>query len=153
MLVATLYEWLFLLHIVAAMVWVGGAVMVAVIGGRAIRSGDAAEVGRFVRGLRTTGPLVLAPAAVGTVAFGVWLVLNSPAWEFGQRWVQVGIGLFAVAFLIGSIFLSRTSIAAERAVDAADDTTALGQLRRWAWGYRVMLALLLATAWDMVFKP
>jgi uncharacterized membrane protein len=153
MLVATLYQWLFLFHILAAMVWVGGAVLVAVIGSRALRSGDPTEVGRFVRGLRTTGPLVLAPAAVGTVAFGVWLVLNSPAWGFDQGWVQLGLGLFVAAFLIGSIYLARTSIAAERAGDAGDDAGALRLLRRWRWGYVAILALLLATAWDMVFKP
>jgi uncharacterized membrane protein len=153
MFLATLYEWLFLFHIVAAMVWVGGALLLAVLGSRALRSGDAAEVGRFVRGLRVTGPLVLAPAAVAVLGFGIWLVLNSPAWGFDQGWVQLGLGLFVAAFAIGAGYLSRTSIAAERAVDAGDEASALRQLRRWSWGYRAILALLLVTAWDMVFKP
>jgi uncharacterized membrane protein len=153
MFVATLYQWLVLFHIVGAMVWVGGAVLLAVLGTRAAHSADAAEVGRFVRGLRTTGPLVLAPAAVAVLGFGIWLVLNSPAWGFDQGWVQLGLGLFVAAFLIGAAYLSRTSIAAERAVDAGDDGGALRQLRRWSWGYRAILALLLVTAWDMVFKP
>ncbi|HEX6715372.1 MAG TPA: DUF2269 family protein [Thermoleophilaceae bacterium] len=153
MFIATLYQWLFLFHIVGAMVWVGGAVLLAVLGSRATRSDDATEVGRFVRGLRTTGPIVLAPSAAAVLGFGIWLVLNSPAWSFDQAWVQFGIGLFAAAFLIGAVFLSRTSIAAERAVDAGNDADALRQLRRWSWGYRAILALLLVTAWDMVFKP
>src|SRR5918911_1521744 len=46
---ATLYQWLFLLHIVGAMVWVGGSVLLAVLGSRAVRSAvDAlAAVGRL----------------------------------------------------------------------------------------------------------
>ncbi|HYZ29292.1 MAG TPA: DUF2269 family protein [Thermoleophilaceae bacterium] len=153
MFVATLYQWLFLLHIVAAMVWLGGAVFVAALAARALRSDDAAEIGRFVRGLRTTAPIVLAPAAVTVAGFGVWLVLNSAAWSFDQRWVQVALGLFAVSFLIGAAYLSRRAIAAERAADAGDARAARRQLRGWARGYGVILTLLLVTTWDMVFKP
>jgi uncharacterized membrane protein len=153
MFVATLYQWLFLLHILAAMIWVGGAVFVAALASRALRSRDSAEVGRFVHGLRTTAPLVLAPAAVTVAGFGVWLVLNSAAWSFDQGWVQLALGLFAAAFLIGAGFLSRTSIAAGRAVEAGDAARALQQLRYWSWGYRTILTLLVVISWDMVFKP
>ena len=80
-------------------------------------------------------------------------MLNSPAWSFSQGWVKLGLGLFLASFAIGAAYLSRTTIGAERAVDAGDTATALRQLRRWSWGYATILALLLLTAWDMVFKP
>lgn len=150
---ATLYQWLFLLHIAGAMIWVGGAVMLAVTGTRALRSADKTEVGRFIRGLRVTGPAVLAPAAVAVLGFGIWLVLNSPAWSFDQNWVRLGLGLFVTAFLIGAIYLSRTSLGAERAVEAGDREGAVVRLRRWLWGYLAIIALLAVITWDMVFKP
>jgi len=36
---------------------------------------------------------------------------------------------------------------------AGDDAEAARQLRRWSWGMRLILFLLLVVTWDMVFKP
>jgi hypothetical protein len=43
--------------------------------------------------------------------------------------------------------------AAERALDGGEHTEALRELRHWAWGFRLILVLLLVTTWTMVFKP
>jgi hypothetical protein len=51
------------------------------------------------------------------------------------------------------VFQSRTAIGAQRAADAGDDGEAARQLRRWSWGTRLILLLLVVASWDMVFKP
>jgi len=71
------YEWLLFAHILAAMVWVGGAVLLGVLAIRVVRDGERGAVGRFVAGMRVIGPRVLAPATIAVVGFGVWLVLDS----------------------------------------------------------------------------
>ena len=146
-------HWLLFLHIVAAMVWVGGGVLLGVLVTRVLRDAEPDAVARFVRGLRAIGPLVLAPATVAVVGFGVWLVLDSDAWGFGQFWIQLALALFAAAFLVGAVHQSRAAIKAERAVDDGDHEEALRQLARWSWGYRLIVLLLVVAAWDMVFKP
>jgi uncharacterized membrane protein len=151
--VQTLYDWLLFLHVLAAMVWVGGGVMLAVVATRVLRDADPSAVVRFTGSLRVLGPLVLAPATVAVVGLGVGLVVDSPAWTFGQRWVQLGLGLFAAAFAIGAAYLSRTALAASRAGERGDHTEARRQLRRWSWGYRLILVLLVVAAWDMSTKP
>ena len=60
----TLHDWLLFLHVLAAMVWVGGGVMLSALAARALRDPDPAAVGRFTDNLRRVGPLVLAPATV-----------------------------------------------------------------------------------------
>src|SRR5215211_8025418 len=75
-----LYDYLLLLHILAGMVWVGGGVLLAALASRAVRDPDPGAVARFIGNLRVIGPLVLAPATVAVVGFGVWLVLDSAAW-------------------------------------------------------------------------
>jgi hypothetical protein len=75
------------------------------------------------------------------------------AWNFGQLWVQLGLGLFVGAFLVGAIHQSRTALAATRAAGGGDDPEAARQLRRWLWGYRLILVLLVIAAWDMTTKP
>ena len=148
-----LYGWLLFLHILAAMVWVGGAVLLGVLAIRAVQDGDPGAVGKFVANMRVIGPVVLAPATVAVVGLGVWLVLDSAAWDFGELWVQLALALFAAAFLIGAAHQSRTAIGAERAIERNQPDEALHQLRRWSWGYWVIVALLIVATWDMVMKP
>jgi uncharacterized membrane protein len=153
MVVASLYEWLLFGHIVAAMVWVGGAVLLGALAIAVLRAGELDAIARFLRALPVLGPRVLAPATVAVVGLGVWLVLNSAAWDFAQAWVQVGIALFVVAFLIGAAHQSRAALNAQRAVERGDRDDAWQQLARWSWGYAVIVVLLVAAVWDMVFKP
>ena len=149
----TLYDWLLFLHVLAAMVWVGGGVMLAAIAARVLRDPDPAAVGRFTASLRALGPLVLAPATVAVLGLGIGLVVDSDAWDFGQLWLQLGLALFAAAFLIGAVWQSRTALAATRAAERDNNGEARRQLRRWSWGYRLIVLLLVVAAWDMTTKP
>jgi uncharacterized membrane protein len=152
MLVASLYEWLMFFHILAAMVWVGGLVTLSLLATQALRGDQPDNVARFVRSLRLIGPL-FAPAMVLVLGLGIWMVIDSDAWTFGQGWVRLALGLFAAAFVVGALFQSRAAILAQKAVDVGDQGEAIRQLRRWSWGMRLILLLLLVVTWDMVFKP
>jgi uncharacterized membrane protein len=149
----TLYDWLLFLHVLAAMVWFGGGVMLAVLAARVVRDPDPGAVGRFTGSLRVLGPLVLAPATVAVLGLGMWLVVDSEAWDFGQLWVQLGLGLFVAAFLVGAVWQSRSALAATRAAGREDDAEARRQLRRWLAGYWLIIALLVVAVWDMTTKP
>ena len=145
-------DWLLFLHVLAAMLWVGGT---AVLGAFALRilRGRREDAGRFIASLRFVGPLVLAPSLVVLLVTGVWQVADLEAWDFGQTWVQIGLALLIAVFLVGAVHQSRTAIAAERAAREGDDGEALRQLRRWTWGTLLNVALLVVATWDMVFKP
>jgi len=148
---AALYDWLLFLHILAAMLWLGGIVVIGAFAFRILRTREPGATAGFLGNLRVIGPLVLAPAPVTLLAMGIWMVAER--WEFDQTWVSLGFGLFFVAFLIGAAHQSRAAIAAEKASKAGDDVAALHHLRRWAYGMAVILVLLVAATWDMVFKP
>ena len=150
---ASLYQWLLFLHVLAAMAWVGGAILLGALATAVLRTRQADAVERFVQVLPVVGPRVLAPATIAVVGLGVWLVLDSTAWDFGQFWVQLALALFAVAFVIGAAHQSRAALRAERAVERGDRDEALRQLARWSWGYRLIVLLLVVAAWDMEFKP
>jgi uncharacterized membrane protein len=149
----TLYDWLLFLHVLAAMIWLGGGVVLAVTAARILRDPEPGAVARFTESLRAVGPLVLAPATIAVLGLGIGLVVDTDAWDFGQLWVQLGLGLFAGAFLIGAVYQSRTALAAERAAARGDDAQARRELRRWTWGYYLILLLLIVAAWDMTTKP
>ena len=152
-LAATLYDWLMFLHVLAAMIWVGGGVALALFAKQVLRSGERAAIARFVGSLRLLGPLMFAPALLAVLGLGIWLVLDSDAWDFGQTWVWLALTLFAVAFLVGAVFQSRAAISAQRAAADGGNVEAARQLRRWTSGMGVILVLLIVVTWDMVIKP
>jgi uncharacterized membrane protein len=150
---AGLYDWLVFLHVLAAMVWVGGLTVLTVLAALVVRSGERESVARFGASLRVVGPLVLLPAMAAVVGFGIWMVLDSKAWALDQTWIWLALVLFGAAFAVGAGFQSRAAIGAERAARAGDHDGAVRHLRRWSWGMCVILLLLVVAAWDMVFKP
>ncbi len=148
-----LYDWLLFGHILAAMVWVGGGVVLGVLALRVVHVGDPDEMTRFSASLRAIGPAVLAPSTVAVLGLGVWMVLDNAAWDFGQLWVVLALGMFAAAFLVGAAHQSRAALGAERALADGDHDEARRELARWSWGYWLIVLLLVAATWDMVFKP
>lgn len=153
LLAATVYQWLLFLHILAAMIWLGGLVALTVLSALAVRSRDEAVVARFVSSLRVLGPLTLAPAMLAVLALGIGLVLQSDAWAFDQGWIVLALSLFVAVVVVGLAFQARAAIGAQRAAAAGDHAEAVRLLRRWAWGMRLILVLLVLTTWDMVVKP
>ncbi len=147
----SLDPWLHFLHILSAIVWVGGGLVLSVLGGRVRSSKDPGAIPEFAQTLTYVGTRVLLPAVVGTLVFGVWMVLENANWNFRQFWVLFAIGLFVLAFLIGAVYLGRVGIQLQRL--GAGDANGPALLGRWLIGYRVVLLVLLIAVWDMVFKP
>jgi uncharacterized membrane protein len=147
-----LYQWLLVGHILSAMVWLGGGLTLVFVARRARASQDTRTILDFGRSLSYLGPRVLAPSVVGVLVFGVWMVLDSAAWDFGQAWILIAIGLFAAAFLIGAVYLSRVALQLVGS-DGADAEVSRSLLDRWLFGYGLVLVILVLIVADMVFKP
>ncbi len=148
----SLEPWIHFGHVLSAIVWVGGGLLLSIVGSRTRASNDPKAMAEFAQTLAYVGTRVMLPAVVGTLVFGVWMVLMSSDWNFAQFWVLFALGLFVLAFLIGAIYLGRIGIQLQRiAGESAANGAAL--LNRWIFGYRLVLALLLIALWDMIFKP
>ena len=150
----TLLTWLKFGHILGAIVWIGGGVMLSFIGIRTRHSQDPNNIREFSRTLSYVGLRVLMPAVIAVLVFGVWMVLAFSAWHFAQLWILLAIAAFVFAFMIGAVYLSRIALALENLTAADFDlNTARDLLRRWIVGYQIVLLILLFAVWDMVFKP
>ena len=152
-LATSLYDWLLFLHILAATVWLGGLVVISLQATLVLRSRDADLFDRFLGSMRFVGPIALGAPMLAVLGFGIWMVIHSPAWDFGQDWVVAALALFAGAFVIGIAFQARAAIGAQRAAEAGDRDQALRQFRRWSWGMRFISVILVVAVWDMVAKP
>src|SRR5215212_2224336 len=100
-----LLTWLKFFHILGAMIWIGGGVILSLIGVRARKSEDPHFIREFSRTLSYVGLRVLMPAVIAVLVFGIWLMFISPAWRFTQLWILLALGAFALAFLIGAVYL------------------------------------------------
>src|SRR5205823_11751175 len=107
--------WIRFVHVLAALVWVGGGVMLSLVGLRARRSGDLAVIGEFTRTLSYVGLRVFTPAVVLVLATGLWLVLAGSAWRITQLWILLGLGTFGLAFVVGAIDLRCSAVVAAAA--------------------------------------
>lgn len=146
------YEWLILVHVLAAAFWIGGVTVMGALAVRILRSREA-DVAAFLGTLRAIGPWLFAPMPLILLGAGIAMVVDSSAWAIDQTWLQIAIGLFAAVFLVGVAHQARTAIAAGRAAERGEAEEARRQLRRWAFGMALIVAMLVVLFWDMVFKP
>ncbi len=144
------YNVLLFVHILAATTWLGGGLILFVAALRLRQS--ATDVQTFAKVLPFVGIRLFMPAVVLVLVTGIWMVIADSEWRFTQAWVLIAIGLFAVAFALGGVYLSRVGIAMDRAAgSAAADLP--GLVNRWLAGYAAVLVVLLLVIADMVFKP
>jgi uncharacterized membrane protein len=150
-----LEPWIHFIHVLGAVIWVGGGVMLSLIGARVRKSNDPRLIGEFARTLSHVGLRLFTPSVLGVIVTGLWLVLTGSEWKFTQLWVLFGLGAFILVFLIGAVYLSRIAIQLDRVAAGTDLNlqTARDLLGRWMVGYQVILLILVFAVWDMVFKP
>src|SRR5438067_9487121 len=135
--------WLLFVHVLSAMVWLGGGLTLMVAGLRVRSSSRPEAVAEFAGMVPFVGLRILMPAVVVLLVTGVWQVLASSAWSFSQLWVRLALGLFILAFLVGAIYLSRVGIGLDRATaDNRPAGEAAALLHRWLGGFDVVLGLL-----------
>ena len=99
----TLYQLLLYIHIVCAVIWVGGAFALQVLAFLANRSPDPTELPRVGRNAELIGTRVFTPAAVVLFLAGVLMTIQQ--WSFGHAWIAVAVGLWILSALSGAIYL------------------------------------------------
>ena len=148
------YNTLKFLHVMAAIIWVGGAIYAQALAINVMREGDPAHLAVTAKDLGDVGQRVSLPAAVSVLVFGVWLVAVSP-WNFTDAWILIGQTGIAMTIVTGAFFLGpEAQRLGTLAVDRdATDPEIQQRIRRILAISRVDLVVLILVVADMVFKP
>ena len=148
-----MYQLLVYAHILAAVVWVGGAAFMQLLAFRVQRADDPTEVPQLARHFEALGRRVFLPAAFVIILTG--LVMTIQAWSFGQLWILVAIGLWLLSAFLGAVFLGPGAKRAAAAFDAEGPTSARGrqELGRLSLVSRLELVSFAIIIALMVFKP
>jgi uncharacterized membrane protein len=148
------YQVLLFCHLVAAMSWAGGDLMLQMFYLRARATGPDAVV-QFAKNAEWVGLRLLNPAALLVVIFGVLLVIEVDGYEFSQFWISAGLAMFLASAITGAAFLGpetgRIGTLAEGL--GADEPEVQSRVARVLWISRIELCLLILIVLDMVVKP
>lgn len=148
-----MYEALLYLHIVCAVVWVGGSFYAQLLAVQAARSEDPYELPRLGRQFEFLGTRIFVPAAGLLFLSGV--VMTIQAWSFGQAWIVASIGLWVLSAVAGAIYLAPRAKRAGELFEAEGPMSdaARSLTRRLFFVSRLELLSFAVVIGLMVFKP
>jgi uncharacterized membrane protein len=147
------YQLLLFIHVICAVIWVGGAFYAQLLAFRVTRSPDPAELPRLARHIEYIGTRVFLPAAVLLFVAGTAMTLQ--AWSFGQTWIAVSVALWVLSAVVGAVYLGPRVKRAAELFEAEGPTSQAGRglldrlflvSRLELVGFAVIIAL-------MTFKP
>jgi len=149
-----MYNLFKLLHIVAAMVWVGGTLALVVINSRLSRSQNRAAMEGMAQQADFYGRMVLGPAAGITLIAGILTAVLGHI-RFNAIWIIWGVAGLAASLVLGAVFIRRTNVEISKLAAAAtgDQQQLVALRRRLGTLYLINLVLLLSVVSAMVFKP
>jgi uncharacterized membrane protein len=148
-----MYQLLLFVHIVCAVIWVGGALYAQLLALRVSRSPDPAELPHLAHNIEFIGSRVFAPAALLLFVAGVGMTLQ--AWSFGQTWIAVSVALWVVSVLTGAVYLGPRVKRAADLFEAEGPTSQAGRelIDRLFLVSRVELVSFAVIIALMTFKP
>jgi uncharacterized membrane protein len=149
-----LYEALKSIHVLAAVIWVGGAVTVQFFAVLAERSSNPARMELLAKDAEWIGQHVFFPVSLIVLASGIWAVIEG-SWSFGDLWVLWGLGGAAFSAIVGASFLGPESgriglLINER---GGADSEVQRRLSRIFLISRIEMTILLSVVLVMVIKP
>jgi uncharacterized membrane protein len=141
------------LHVLFAIVWIGGALMIQLYAFRVLREDDAGRIARFAADTEFISMRTFIPSSLLLVVLG-FVLMHQGNWQW-HFWVIFAIVVWAVSFLSGALYLGPTSgkigkLIAER---GTVDAEIKGMIERLLFHSRIELVLIALVAMDMVLKP
>jgi uncharacterized membrane protein len=141
-------------HVLLAVIWVGGGVTIMIHGIRAQMANDTRQILTIAQQAAFMGEKVFAPAGLVTFLMGIAMMINT-SWGWGHFWVIAGLLGYASTFIVGVGVLSplakKIAQTAEEKGPEHPDTMAL--IERIMLIGRFDVAVLMLVVVDMVTKP
>jgi uncharacterized membrane protein len=142
------------LHVLAAIVWLGGGAAITLLALRAQRTKDTMQLLQIGKQAEYLGMRVFTPASLVVLVFGIVLMAKEDV-GYGEFWSLFGLIAWAVSFLIGAAFLGPEAgrLARLMETNGPDDAVVQARLGRIISVARADVCLILLVALDMVAKP
>ena len=141
-------------HVLLAVVWIGGGALITILAIRAQRTSDTGELLTIARQAAFAGEKIFAPAGLFVFLMGIAMMLNTN-WGWGKFWVTAGLVGYALTFVTGIAVLSpmakKIGVSAEQ--NGPDHPKTIALINRTILIARVDVCILVLVIVDMVTKP
>ncbi len=150
----TWYTFFKSIHVITAVIWVGGAAMIQAYAFRILRTGDGKRQADFAKDTEVVGMRVFIPASLILFLAAIGMMVNLH-WSWSQNWIVLGVIAFALSFALGAGFLGPEGgrIAALIEAQGPDSPAVQARIRRILTVSRCELIVLLTVIVNMVVKP
>lgn len=150
----SLYEFLVTVHVLMAVLWVGGGIMIQIFAFLTLREKDAERTVAFSRNTEWIGMRVFVPATILLLAAGIWAA-SEGNWDFSDAWISIGFAGWIISFIAGMGFFGPESgrIAKVVAAQGAESPDAQRRIARLLALSRIELLILVVVVCAMVIKP
>jgi hypothetical protein len=149
-----LFKWI---HVSVAVFWVGGGILLTVLGLKVEHSDDPNEIVTLARWAAWTGERLFAPAGGVVLAMGIAMLIHGgdPIVAWSKFWVIVGLIGYAATFITGVAILSPQAKRIAELSDSRGPTApeTIAAIRRILVIARFDVTVLLVVVADMVTKP
>jgi uncharacterized membrane protein len=147
------YDLIKYVHVLAAIVWVGGAFYAQMLAVRVQRSTDPDDLPKFGRNVEAIGTRAFIPASL--ILFIAGAILVAQRWSFTQAWVSAAIVLWLLSVLVGALYLGPRAKRIAELFEAEGPTSAGARalLDRVFLVSRLELVSFVVVVFLMVVKP
>ena len=141
------------LHVLMAIIWIGGALMIQLFAFRVLKENDPGRMAAFTKDVEFIGMRTFVPSSLVLVVLGFVLMHQGHwAWHF---WAIFAIVVWALSFVSGAFYLGPESGRISKLITEKGgvDAEVKRRIERILFHSRVELVLIALIAMDMVLKP
>lgn len=140
------------LHVSSAVIWIGGAFIMVMLGIKAVRAGNDTEMVGVVRQVAWAAERIYVPASIATLVFGLIVAWIGSLW--GNLWIILGLVGVASTIALGIVVLTPLAKKVETGFAAGGVTSGVAATCREILTIaKFDLVLLFTVVADMVLKP
>jgi uncharacterized membrane protein len=149
-----MYELLLTIHVLAAVIWVGGGTAMHILGRRVLERGDGQEIYEFSKEVNTVALRLYAPTSLILLIAGIFLV-SETGYDFSDLWITLAFIGWIFSFVVGIAYYGpqdkklQTLVAANGPTDAG----VAQNVRQALFVNQIELLVLFLIVVDMTVKP
>jgi uncharacterized membrane protein len=141
------------LHVLAAIVWVGGAFMIQLMAFRILKETDSSRIAKFTKDVEFIGMRTFIPSSLVLVILG-FVMIHQGHWPY-TFWIVFALVIWALSFVSGAAFLGPESGRIGKLIDERGgvDAEVRSRIERILLHSRIEMMLIALLAMDMILKP
>lgn len=154
MLAITTYEWLKAAHVLAAVMWVGGSVMLTLLALLTVAERDPKRMVQFTKQVAFLGGSYFPILSLTVLGIGFGLVEEGDL-GYDPTWIRIAIAGWAASFFIGAGYLGPHAKKLSKLLEerSPEDADVQDLIKRILLVARFDAVLLLFIVFDMTAKP